>query len=330
MRRTVTAYLCGGLALLVLGVLLARRRRARDRSPAAARSAFLRAFAAELGRTHSGTARVVGFVPCSFTVVLRLDGQDTAIPLHRLAQRAQVFPDALPRLVQQLVDEARAGMLDRVDALAFAGAATRLVPQLQTEARLAELGPRFGDEALPSMSLGADLVAVLAIARGDHLTFVNHGLLREWGRDFAGLMQLAIDNLRRRTRVDLESIAPTDAVVIDSGDSLDAARVLLLDSMRARDAHFAVPERDLLWVGGAAAGTERELERSVAKHFAAAQHPLSPRIYRMVRGRIEFADAEGARSDQRGVPRMVRGAAVGASTSMLEPSLGSKPKNLSR
>lgn len=269
-------------------------------------------------------------MPCSFTVVLRLNGQDTAVPLHRLAQRAQVFPEAMPRLVQQLIDEARERTLDRVDALAFASAATLLVPQVQTTARLAELGPRFGDEALPSMSIGADLVAVLAIARGDHLTFVNHGLLREWGRDFDGLMRLAIDNLRRRTRIALDSIASTEAVVVDSGDGLDAARVLLLDPMREDGAHFAVPERDLLWLGRTAAGTERELERTVARRFAAAQHPLSPRIYRLVHGRIEFAGAEGNRGDQRGVPRMIRGAAVGASSSMLEPSLGSKPKNLSR
>lgn len=229
----------------------------------------------------------LGFVPHTSTVVLRIEGQETLVPLGRLQRRAEVFPEAFERLVDQLLDEAREFGSERVSQLRFERVAGDLFPQVRSLDWLQAGAGRFGDQGLVATPLFADLVVVVAIDREDRLTFVPRGLARQWDRQPAELVGLAVRNLRRRLGVESLPVAEESGVVLDRGDGFDAACACLLDAPRREGLCIAVPDRDLLWYGRPSEDAVHELARAAVALHAAANHPVSPALYRVRGGRVE-------------------------------------------
>jgi len=79
--------------------------------------------------------------------------------------------------------------------------------------------------------------------------------------------------------------ASSEAVLLQSGDGFDAARVLLLGGQD--DLLVAVPDRDVLWAGPAAGQDLSQLMRKTARLAERAEHPVSPNVYRVSDGRLE-------------------------------------------
>ena len=95
---------------------------------------------------------------------------------------------------------------------------------------------------------------------------------------------LALANLAAATAAGLDG-ASSEAVLLQSGDGFDAARVLLLEGQD--DLLVAVPDRDVLWAGPAAGQDLSQLMRTTARLAERAEHPVSPNVYRVSDGRLE-------------------------------------------
>lgn len=245
---------------------------------------FLLQFETALARRHPQVG-YLGLLPARFACLLRLDGQETAVPLHDAWRRAQAFPEALPQLVDQLIEEVRAEGLDRVADREFGAVAPRLLPQVRSRAWIDERGC-FGDSGLVCRPLSDDLAIVYVIDEPDSMVFVCRAQLRHWRKTEAELHGLALTNLRRRSdALPAPETASGEPLLLQTGDGYDAARLLLLD--RAEGLLVAVPDRDLLWVAQERGQDLASLMATTEQIARTAPHPVSSQLYRVTDGRLQ-------------------------------------------
>lgn len=249
---------------------------------------FLRLFEEELTLRHPDVA-YCGLAPNRMAVVIRVQDQETPIPLGQLFRHHQAFPDALAPLVDQVVEDITVAGLDDPSDHAFSDVATDVMPQIRSRAWVDFR--RFGDGGLVYRSLGDDLVVAYVIDDPASMVFICRAHLKQWGRTEEDLYQLASRNLERLCEAEPPVSGGGDGVLQYNGDGYDAARVLLLDREDSEGLLVAIPDRDMLWVG---ADTGQDLARLMAVNEELnrnAAHPVSPRLYRWSRGQLEAVSA---------------------------------------
>lgn len=119
------------------------------------------------------------------------------------------------------------------------------------EAEEGEVSPEL---SVPSRRFNAELSVGLVFELTDDASEVNDARFATWGRDFAALEKLAVDNLRRRTRGPI--IKGRGGVFhSNENDGHDGARLLLPERLEGLplkgDAVVMVPHVELLLVAGA-------------------------------------------------------------------------------
>jgi hypothetical protein len=270
--------------VIAAGVAAALHRRWRvvAAEPTPELAAFVLRFENQLTVAHADVA-FLGLLPDRFACLLRVDGQETVVSLHQLYRHAEAHPDAFPQAVATLVAEIREIGLDRVGDLDFAAAAPLLLPQVRPREWLTTQGT-FGDSGLAHTPLNDELVVVYVLDDRANMTFVCREHLRRWRKDVVDLHNLALANLARRGS-SVPDAATHEALVLQSGDGFDAARVLLL-ARQHEGLLVAIPDRDTLWVGpeaGQDLGKLMATTEAIAEHAA---HPVSGRVYRLTDGRL--------------------------------------------
>lgn len=222
--------------------------------------------------------RVRGMVPGAMTVVLSLHGQEVAVPLDNVFHHYLQYPEQLPSLARQLVEEIEEVALEQPADRLFSDCAMQIMPQVCQQSWVEENAPVFGGGALVQRDLGPELRLCYVVDDPWAMVFVCREHLAQWGRTEDDLFHLACQNLRQRTGgLSIESAGVTR---VHRGDGYDAARVLLLDPEEAEGLLVAMPERDSLWVGGQEdASSLEDLLRDQAGGRAA--HPVSNRVYRV-------------------------------------------------
>ncbi|HEX6813724.1 MAG TPA: hypothetical protein VF384_19040 [Planctomycetota bacterium] len=278
----------GWVALAVtVAVLHHRMRRGFPSSPPGLRS-FTSRLQAELAAAHPGV-KLVGMLPNRLVCLLRVDGQETPVGLQSALRHHDAPPDAFSRMVARLIADIRELGLDRVSDVDFAAAAPLLLPQVRSRAWLDEQGS-FGDSALVHTPINDQLVTVYVIDERDTMVFVCRGHIKSWRKTTADVHNLALTNLARlgteQVRAASEAKQPT---VLQSGDGLDAARVLLLD--QSSGLLVAVPDRDTLWVGPEAGQNIEQLMTVTEAISEQSAHPVSPQVWRLTDGRLEALSA---------------------------------------
>lgn len=232
---------------------------------------------------------LTGVVPGRFLGVLKVDGQETPIPLQPLQEHWNSFPFDLSDVVERIVEEIRSDGLDTAFDFEFAELATDLMPQVRSMDWVRDNSPAFGDGRLVHRMLAPDLALCYVIDDSWSMVFVCEAHLRRWRKSEAQINGLARRNLRERTdsetRDRLENGQP---IHHRTSDGYAASRVLLVESERADDLLFALPDRDVLWLGEADADLADLMDRS-ADECAASPHPVSPKLYRISAGTISEA-----------------------------------------
>ncbi len=247
-------------------------------------AAFMVRFETELAQAHPAVV-FLGMLPDRLACLLRVDGQETPVALHDAIRHAQAFPDGFSRMVARLVADIREVGLDRVHDLDFAAAAPLLLPQVRTRAWLEAQGS-FGDSALVHTALNDELVTVYVVDEPHTMVFVCRAHMRHWRKTEADLHNLALANLKHLGTEGVQAAkGATEPVLLQSGDGLDASRVLLLDQVEGL--LVAIPDRDTLWVGH---DQGQDLEQLMAVTAAIAEqsmYPVSPHLWRVRDGRLE-------------------------------------------
>ncbi|MEM7204587.1 MAG: DUF1444 family protein [Planctomycetota bacterium] len=290
--------LAGWAVLSVLAAMLfsiARRRWKPVSVPREVRE-FLHSFQ-ELMREHEPRIQVSGMVPGRFAAVITVRGQQTPVSLHHVFRRWMAFPDQFSATVGRFVTELERDALDEPGDHAFADAAAHILPQIRSREWLREHGGLFGDSALVSREFTPDLVICYVIDEQWCMTFVCQAHLRQWGRSEEDLFQLATRNLHRLAGADVPLPEPDgDPVLLRTGDGFDAARVLLLDPDRVEGLLVAMPERDVLWLGGSGGQDLPGLMSRNEEQSQRSSHPVSPHLYRMTNGNLVPVTDEVAQS----------------------------------
>lgn len=122
------------------------------------------------------------------------------------------------------------------------------------------------------------------------VAFLSPEKLATSDRDAEGWLAVALENLKKRTPPDAlrERDAPDAPWTVSVGDSYDAVRVLLLSELFPCDeGHVvAIPDRDTLLAlpGSAPESAIAALAETARTKHAAAEHPLSPGVFRVVGG----------------------------------------------
>jgi len=182
-----------------------------------------------------------------------------------------------------LLDELAAALRARVPAVSpppFPLVRDRIFPLLK---RTASLPPAAGYAAANRVvrrALDTDLSIVYVIEGQHRFTFVTEGMPAAWGVDGGALHDLAIVNLRARTRHVLEEIGGPRTEYL-SLDGLDATRLLVADLIIPAGVEqplLAIPHEHACLIGGAAQ-RDRLAARAAAMH-AAAPTPLTRSLYR--------------------------------------------------
>lgn len=271
-------------ASVAFAVLHHRMRSGQPQVGAAARTVLAR-FESVLRREHPDVL-LKGMVPGEMVAILEVDGQETPVPLRTVIRHAEAFPDSLPSIVDQLLEEIREVAIESHDDYAFADVATDLMPQVRPREWVEKQG-RFGDAALVSRPLTEEL-AIAYVIDGEHcMTFVSRAHLRFWGRAEADIHNLAVQNLRQRTG-DV-AVPASGPLVFRLGDGYDAARMLLLDPERCEGLLVAAPDRDMLWVGDPEEVTVAQLMASSGDVLGS--HPVHGSVLKVQQG--EFVEARG-------------------------------------
>ncbi|MBL9076869.1 MAG: hypothetical protein JNL08_05165 [Planctomycetes bacterium] len=279
-------WLWFGLGWVVVAGALAvvhhRLRRLRDGYPPEV-AAFLLRFETELAEAHPNV-RFLGMLPDRFACLLQVDGQETPVGLHDAWRHAEAFPDAFSRMVARLITDVTEVGLDRVEDIDFAAAAPILLPQVRSRQWVEQQGA-FGDAALVARPLNDELSTVYVLDDAHCMVFVCREHLRRWRKTEADLHNLALANLARLggERLDAASLRE-QAVVLQTGDGFDAARVLLLE--QAEGLLVAIPDRDTLWVGPAQGQNLEQLMATTEAIARQSPHPVSPNLYRVTDGQL--------------------------------------------
>jgi uncharacterized protein YtpQ (UPF0354 family) len=242
----------------------------------------------ELARSHPGV-EFLELLPQRFACLLRVDGQETPVALHRLYADCQAQPDRFAELVARVCADVRNLALDQVEDLDFAAAAPLLLPQVRSAQWLEERG-RFGDGGLVATPLNDQLVAVYVVDDASSMLFVCRAHLQRWRKSVADVHHLAVANLARLGAFDADAACARERpLVLQTGDGYDAARVLLLG--KCSDLLVALPDRDTLWVGGAEGANLEQLMATTESIARSAAHPVSAQVYRLNEGRLEALPA---------------------------------------
>lgn len=250
--------------------------------------AFLVRFETELAERHPEVT-FLGMLQGRFACLLRVAGQETPVGLHDAMRHAEAFPEAFPRMVDQLLRDVAEIGLDQVGDLDFADAAPRLLPQVRSKEWLDQQGC-FGDSGLVHRRLNDELVVVYVIDDPHCMVFVCRAHLQRWRKTENDLFHLAVGNLSRLGGPTLGELAGAgDPVLLQSGDGYDAARVLLLE--QTEGLLVAIPERDMLWVGPETGQNLEQLMATTEEIARSSSHPVSPHLWRVKDGQLQNVPA---------------------------------------
>ena len=124
----------------------------------------------------------------------------------------------------------------------------RVLPRIVPPAFFQELPP---DAAIPHTLLDETGLAVAYVLDHEHsVAYLTREHLEELGLDRAGAHALALENLAARTEGELlrQALASDGVAVVRTGDSYDAARLLLVPTLLppGQSRLAAVPDRDTL------------------------------------------------------------------------------------
>ena len=142
------------------------------------------------------------------------------------------------------------------------------------------------DKEIPSRPLADELSVGLACDSEWSITYVNVGMLRDWGVSLDEGLRVAKDNLRDRT--DPKGWLPHSPGVFFASwnDSYDCSRMLLTEYIHRLplegDPVLFAPNRERVWITGSSnlAGLDYVLRAGKESHFKEG-HPMSPNLYRL-------------------------------------------------
>lgn len=191
----------------------------------------------------------------------RADGVAQFVLLPSLARGWPEGERAQARYLDRCLLMLREGPALASDAVLAERLLPRLYPRehfaltaLRRRVAEAEEGEPSPELSIPSRPFNAELSVGLVFEMTDDAAEVNDARFATWGRDFAALEKLAVDNLRRRTH---KPIVKGRGGVFHSNenDGHDGARLLLPERLEGLplqgDAVVMVPHVELLLVAGA-------------------------------------------------------------------------------
>ncbi len=285
------------LGLAVVGAAVFHRVRSRLRPVAIPPGVvdFLRAFEVALAAQQAAVVELRGMARGRFVAVLGVAGQDVLLPLRPLFLAWREDRGTLAWQLEHALRGLVAGDLASVEDHALADVIELVLPQVRSAAWVTAQAPAFGDSALVSRPLSADLRVCYVIDSPASMVFVTRAHLRAWRIDEESLHRTASANLRQRGSGELPMPEADSApVLIQVGDGYDATRVLLLDPDKAEGLLVAIPERDALWMGNAGDTDLARLMEVNRAQSEASTHPVSASIYRMCGGDLVPLSASDA------------------------------------
>jgi hypothetical protein len=168
-------------------------------------------------------------------------------------------------------------------------------PQLMPRVGPAFNDPSFQNRVVAHPLAGDGLFLNFVVDYPQTVTYVEIRFLDDWGTSFAELKQIALDNLRAKSR-DVKLRPPADGEpfhVCDTRDTYDASRILILDELYGRPPRTglmaAVPARDLLlaWpLSREKLGDLHRLYETARKSHSTMAYPILPGLYWVRGGRI--------------------------------------------
>ncbi|MBU1378854.1 MAG: hypothetical protein KKE02_10200 [Alphaproteobacteria bacterium] len=185
----------------------------------------------------------------------------------------------------------QAAQLDRVIAPVFEArivesfedAAPRLLPIVRSLTDLQAVALDADNPSTevwqPYQRLAGPLAAVLAVDLPNSISFVQHGLLRDWGRTFEELLPRAMDNL--------VAISPVRFEATDGGfhvstyeDGYDSSRLLMPElflalGLKGAPVAVAVTRDHVVVAGGEDVRALQAMAAHVVRAFNAATRPLA-------------------------------------------------------
>lgn len=190
---------------------------------------------------------------------------------------ASAPPEARRELYLQFLGGLRDLLAARHEQLTLEEDGPRVLPRLVSSRFLDDLPPEAG---LPHTPLGETGLQVAYVLDQEHsVVYLTRAHLDELGLDRAGAHALALRNLAARTPPELleRALQGDDVAVIKTGDSYDAARLLLVPARLGpeRSVLAAIPDRDTLVLMPAGFTGAREVAR------AAGERPLLDRPIRV-------------------------------------------------
>ncbi|HWQ14666.1 MAG TPA: DUF1444 family protein [Roseiflexaceae bacterium] len=226
---------------------------------------------------------------------LRVRGQEVTSDLTNIYAAYRTNPSQIDAVARSYVRVLLGELPDRSER-DFAALAGRVMPMLKP----IELLVAVRERKLPMLAYRpflADLIITYVIDEKSSVAFINEEQLDRWGVAAQDLHNLAVENLRRRTREGVRYTAVGEGeerlFIYSSGDGYDATRLLLTEVLaewaRAVQGRLVVgiPNRDFLIALGDA---NQDILRAVAAQVQAdatqREHGLTDQLFTLAGGAV--------------------------------------------
>jgi uncharacterized protein YtpQ (UPF0354 family) len=220
-------------------------------------------------------------------------GRDRVVSPASLIQQVRAAPDRQAELVDRFIGGLLVSGDDAPGAEHLEDVREAILPVLKPADYVRPDGPTAH---LVYRAWLGDVIVCYSIHGARTLRFISRSDLARWGLDDRGLHDVAMANLQRLplpARPAPPAELPAGVVMLSSGDSLDAVRLLdprlhdRLAPLLGSPFYAGVPERDslVLFPTGDSEALER-FRAALRDHFERAPYPISPQVFLVTRDGI--------------------------------------------
>jgi len=210
--------------------------------------------------------------------------------LFRVYDAAASVKDQTPEGRRETLEKfADLSLMDALGKVRLETHRDHILPRIVNEAALQELS---GINATPSQPLGDTGLHVVCVVDGDvHVAFFTQDMLESLALDFSTIKEHALDNLAKRFdhKSVRKAVMQKEVTLIETGDSYDAARLLLVPRhlIPGETLVAMIPDRDTLVLSPLSPNGDWKPFEQLAK---------SPRSDRVICNRPLIVTSQGVRA----------------------------------
>jgi hypothetical protein len=224
---------------------------------------------------RAGGADILEEGPLQIRIGMEGIGSEAELSLSNLRIRIGREPEDRGQLLQSFADSALRSLLGASEGMLL----PKILPWTADSSLSAPWHRPLVEGAL-RLSLCEDL--------GDRIRKLQPMDIHRLGMGLEDAVSLSVSNLRRLS-AGVEPVLEDDGtLVFETGDGLDASRVLLLQDYVQESALVAMPGRDSLWIIPGREATDR-LRWQLRRAYASLPYALSPQLFRWHGGSLSLA-----------------------------------------